>query len=85
MQKIEVFFLHLPLSHPATVAMTDQFEACGFIFAGVMPAGDGKDCLVLQYLNDLQVDFELLKVDGSLRQKLLGDVRTEHQRIASLR
>jgi serine/threonine-protein kinase RsbW len=78
LKKIEIINLFLNLTDPSTCTYTDQFEKLGFFFAGIMPGGlsDG-DALILQYLNNVPLDYDAIQVKSTIAKKLLAYVR-EH-------
>jgi serine/threonine-protein kinase RsbW len=78
LKKTQILNLFLNLSDPATCIYTQQFEKLGFFFAGILPAGlsDG-DALILQYLNNVPIDYDAIQVKSTTARKLLAYVR-EH-------
>jgi serine/threonine-protein kinase RsbW len=78
LKKIEILNLFLHLSDPSTRTYTEQFEKLGFFFAGILPGGlsDG-DALILQYLNNVPLDYDAIQVKSTIAKKLLAYVR-EH-------
>jgi hypothetical protein len=50
----------------------------GFFFAGILPGGftDG-DALILQYLNNVPIDYNAIQVKSDLAAKLLTYVREQ--------
>ena len=78
LKKIEILNLFLNLSDPSTGTYTEQFEKLGFFFAGILPGGlsDG-DALILQYLNNVPLDYDAIQVKSAIAKKLLAYVR-EH-------
>jgi serine/threonine-protein kinase RsbW len=78
LKKIEILNLFLNLSDPSTCTYTAQFEKLGFFFAGILPGGlsDG-DALILQYLNNVPLDYDAIQVKSATAKKLLAYVR-EH-------
>ena len=75
-QKTEIINLFLNLSNPLTGTYTPHFEKLGFFFAGILPGGlkDG-DALILQYLNNVPIDYSAIQVKSAIAQKLLAYVR----------
>lgn len=75
-QKTEIVNLLLNLSDPLTGTYTAQFENLGFFFAGILPGGfkDG-DALILQYLNNVSIDYDTIQVKSAIAKKLLAYVR----------
>ena len=77
-QKTEIINLFLNLSDPLTGAYTPQFEKLGFFFAGILPGGfkDG-DALMLQYLNNVPIDYAAIQVKSAMAKKLLAYVKEQ--------
>jgi len=77
-QKTEIVNLFLNLSDPLTGAYAPQFEKLGFFFAGILPGGfrDG-DALILQYLNNVPIDYDAIQVKSAMAKKLLAYVRQQ--------
>ena len=78
LKKTEIVNLYLNLSDPLTSIFTAQFEKLGFFFAGILPGGfaDG-DALILQYLNNVPIDYNAVRVKSALAGKLLAYVREQ--------
>ena len=77
-QKTEIINLFLNLSDPLTGTYTSQFEKLGFFFAGILPGGfkDG-DALILQYLNNVPIDYAAIQVKSTIARKLLAYVKKQ--------
>ncbi len=77
-QKTEVINLFLNLSDPLTSIYTPQFEKLGFFFAGILPGGlkDG-DALILQYLNNVPIDYGAIQVKSAIAKRLLAYVKQQ--------
>ncbi len=76
LKKTEVLNLFLNLSDPLTCSHTAQFEKLGFFFAGILPGGlSGGDALILQYLNNVPIDYDAIQVKSTTAKKLLAYVR----------
>ncbi len=75
LQRLETVYLHLPLSDRYTSVFTEQFETLGFFFSGIMPGDQGNDELILQYLNNYMIDYELLRCASDVGIQLLDYVR----------
>ncbi len=78
LKKTEILNLYLNLSDPLTCVYTAQFEKLGFFFAGILPGGfaDG-DALILQYLNNVPLDYNAIQVKSALAGKLLAYIREQ--------
>ena len=50
----------------------------GFFFAGVLPGGiPGGDALILQYLNNVPVEYEAIQLEPDIARQILAHIR-EH-------
>jgi serine/threonine-protein kinase RsbW len=75
-QKTETINLFLSMSDPLTGIYTPQFEKLGFFFAGILPGGfKNGDALILQYLNNVPIDYDAIQVKSATAKKLLAYVR----------
>ncbi len=70
LSRLDVIFVDLPLSDPATSAFCAPIEALGFFFAGVVPELAGGDVLRLQYLNNVSVDPSKVVVVSDFAKEL---------------
>jgi serine/threonine-protein kinase RsbW len=76
LKQIEVVNLYLNLFDPLTADMTEAFETLGFFFAGVMPAGLATgDALILQYLNNVPIDYEQIKITSDIARQILAHIK----------
>jgi serine/threonine-protein kinase RsbW len=77
-QKTEIVNLFLNLSDPLTGTYATRFEKLGFFFAGILPGGfkDG-DALILQFLNNVPIDYDAIQVKSAMAGKLLAYVREQ--------
>lgn len=72
----EVINLFLSLYDPKTMDLCPQIEQLGFFFAGVVPgAAMGDDALVLQYLKNVPVDYDEIRIGSSFGKHILDYVR----------
>jgi anti-sigma regulatory factor (Ser/Thr protein kinase) len=78
LEKTEIVNLFLNLSDALTGTYAAQFEKLGFFFAGILPGGfkDG-DALILQYLNNVPIDYDAIQVKSAIAGKLLAYVREQ--------
>ncbi len=75
-KKIEAVNLYLNLFDPLTAVMTEEFEKMGFFFAGVMPGGLAVgDALILQYLNNVPIDYSQIKITSDIAQRMLAYIK----------
>lgn len=74
-QKIEQITLYLNLEHPAIGKLIDSFEYLGFFFAGILPFSHVGDALLLQYLNNVPIDYSKINIAGEMGQEILAYVQ----------
>ncbi|MHB8772279.1 MAG: ATP-binding protein [Syntrophales bacterium] len=60
LKNIAAIQLFLALADPCTQLMTAEFEKLGFFFAGILPMTPVGDALILQYLNNVRIDYAKL-------------------------
>ena len=76
LKHIEVMYLYLDLHDPSTQYMSSRFEDTGFFFGGVFPGqASGNDALVLQYLNNVPMDYGKIAVDSEFAQQLKNYIK----------
>ncbi|MBU2652149.1 MAG: ATP-binding protein [Bacteroidetes bacterium] len=75
--KNETVYLFLKLDDPITAIMTKEFETMGFFFAGILPGENGSDQLILQYLNNHTIDYDLLQVASETGKEILEYIRSQ--------
>jgi anti-sigma regulatory factor (Ser/Thr protein kinase) len=75
--------LVLSLEDPATCFMASEFEKMGFFFAGILPGTRVGEALILQYLNNVAIDYERISVYSETAKGALAYIR-EHDPNASL-
>jgi serine/threonine-protein kinase RsbW len=74
MKKFEIVYLYLDLSDPFTCLFTEEFEKLGFFFSGLLPGGADGDALILQYLNNVPIDYGKLRIKSEEGKRLLDYV-----------
>lgn len=72
---LKAVYLLLDLADPLTAALTPDFEAMGFFFSGIRPRSNGRDQLVLQYLNNVIVDFDAMQIAFKQGEELKEYIR----------
>jgi len=75
-QKIEQITLYLNLEDPVTGILCRQFEELGFFFAGVLPFSHVGDALLLQYLNNVPIDYSKIKIVDEVGKEILAYVES---------
>ncbi len=80
LQKIDVIHLKLPLAEPRTAGLAPAMENLGFFFAGILPGGlPDSDALILQYLNNVAVDYEKIQAASEAGRNLVNYVMRQHR------
>jgi len=74
-QQISAINLFLKLSDPLTYALTASFEKMGFFFAGILPESRIGDALMLQYLNNVSLDYSKILLVTDISRELLDYIR----------
>ena len=71
-------FIYYPekIADPLTPHFCTQFEKLGFFFGGVLPGSlqDG-DALIMQYLNNVLVDYDAIQLESDIANKILDHIR----------
>ncbi len=72
LERTDVLYLFLDLENPGCPKLAQACEELGFFFSGVLPYGlHGRHALILQYLNNLAIDYDKIKLHAPFAQKLL--------------
>ncbi len=74
-QQISAINLFLKLTDPLTYSLTAEFEKMGFFFAGILPESRIGDTLVLQYLNNVDLDYDKIMLVSDLSKELMAYIR----------
>jgi anti-sigma regulatory factor (Ser/Thr protein kinase)/GNAT superfamily N-acetyltransferase len=75
MNRFEIIYLYLDLSDPLSCPFTEDFEKLGFFLSGLLPGGAEKgDALILQYLNNVPIDYSKLHIKSESGRRLLDYV-----------
>ena len=76
LERRDAIYLWLDLENPLTRSMTGVFEQMGFFFSGILPRGlRGRDALILQYLNNMTIDYALLTPFADEARKTLAYIQ----------
>jgi serine/threonine-protein kinase RsbW len=68
--------LFLPLTDPLTYSLTEEFEAMEFFFSGILPMSCVGDSLILQYLNDVVIDYDKIVLYTDLAKEIRDYVKS---------
>lgn len=74
LQKIDFIYLNLSLTHPMTQQICAPLEMKGFFFAGIIPEMFDGDVLRLQFLNNVDIDFEKVTVVSDFGKEIFDYV-----------
>jgi serine/threonine-protein kinase RsbW len=73
LKKIEIINLYLNLGSPMIPGLVKDLEGIGFFFAGILPrAASGGDALILQYLNNVPIDYGKIEVSSEVAKELVS-------------
>ena len=71
LNRVDAIYLYLDLEDSSLEAILLECERIGFFFAGVVPFGiNTHHAIVLQYLNNLEFDFNAIKISDSNAKNL---------------
>jgi serine/threonine-protein kinase RsbW len=73
-KKVDVIDLYLDLRDPLTASLAKRFEEMGFFFAGALPTAARHD-LILQYLNNVKIDYGAICANSEAAKELLEYVK----------
>jgi serine/threonine-protein kinase RsbW len=71
LHRLDVIYVDLPLSHPATQACGARLEELGFFFGGLLPELMDGDVLRLQYLNNVEIERGDVSTASDFGEELL--------------
>ena len=74
-QHIAAINLFLKLTDPLTCRLTEEFEKMGFFFAGILPETMIGDAFMLQYLNNVEFDYDKLVIYQDSTKEILAYIR----------
>lgn len=72
---ISAINLFLKLTDPLTFQLTKEIEKMGFFFAGILPESRIGDALILQYLNNVDLDYTRIQLLSDIAKELLVYIR----------
>jgi len=75
LQQVAAINLFLNLEDPATYRLTEEFEKLGFFFAGILPRARVGDTLILQYLNNVDLDYSKIAAYSDAAKELLAYIQ----------
>jgi anti-sigma regulatory factor (Ser/Thr protein kinase) len=77
-QGVAAISLALGLEDGTALRYTERFEAMGFFFAGIFPESPIGDALLLQYLNNVVLDYQRIQILPGETRMLLDYIRRCH-------
>lgn len=75
LQQVAAINLFLNLEDPATFLLTQEFEKLGFFFAGILPCARVGDALILQYLNNVDLDYSKIAAYTDMAKEILAYIQ----------
>jgi serine/threonine-protein kinase RsbW len=75
LQQVAAINLFLSLEDPATFFLTQEFEKLGFFFAGILPSARVGDALILQYLNNVDLDYSKIAAYSDAAKEILAYIQ----------
>ena len=75
LKQVAAINLFLNLEDPATYSLTKDLEQLGFFFAGILPNAGVGETLILQYLNNVPLDYGKIHAYTDMAKELLVYVR----------
>lgn len=70
--KVDAVFIYFDLTDPYVSLSLQEFENMGFFYAGILPFGlQGKDALIMQYMNNLKIDYGEIHTYSPWGQEIL--------------
>ena len=77
--QIEVVTLYLDLRDPLTYHFTPEFEKMGFVVTGILPEAACGEALTLQYLNNVSIKLENIKLHSDAALQTLDYIRRRYR------
>lgn len=74
LHRLDVIYVDLPLSRPATRACGERLEELGFFFGGILPELMYGDILRLQYLNNVEIERGDVSTASDFGEELLEHI-----------
>jgi anti-sigma regulatory factor (Ser/Thr protein kinase)/RimJ/RimL family protein N-acetyltransferase len=71
----DLILMYLNMSDTGTFYLTQEFEELGFFFSGILPGASGGETLILQYLNNVPIDYERIKLHSRMGSEILDYIR----------
>ena len=75
LKQVASISLFLNLADPAACHLTAELETLGFFFAGILPQAAVGEALVLQYLNNVELDYAKIQAHSDMAKRLLSYIQ----------
>ena len=75
LEQISAINVFLKLTDPLTYWLTAEIEKMGFFFAGILPESRIGDALILQYLNNVRLDYDKILLLSEISRELLSYIK----------
>jgi len=75
LKNIAAIQLFLRLEDPQTYFMASEFESMDFFFSGILPFGAIGDTLILQYLNNVEIDYDKIVLYAEAAKEIRDYIR----------
>ncbi len=79
----KAIYLYLNLNHSFLPQVFNQFEAQGFIYAGLICEYKDQDWLILQYLNGFPVEFEKIYINTDFGKTIQEYIQDEYIKLTT--
>ena len=73
--RFEIIHLHLDLCQASVSQLVPPCESLGFFFAGILPGLNNTQTLILQYLNNVPLDYDKIQLHSPQARELLDYVK----------
>ena len=81
-KQLGAIYIYLNLEDPAVYFLAPELEKLGFFFSGILPQTDIGDTLVLQYLNNVEMDYSQIQVLTDIGKELLEYIKERDPNIS---
>jgi anti-sigma regulatory factor (Ser/Thr protein kinase)/RimJ/RimL family protein N-acetyltransferase len=71
----DLILMYLNMLDTGTFYLTEEFEKLGFFFSGILPGASGGEALILQYLNNVPIDYERIKLHSRMGGEILDYIK----------
>jgi hypothetical protein len=74
-KKVDHITLFLNLGDPVTSHICKEIEKLGFFIAGIIPCLHFDDTMILQYLNNIVIDYSQLRIHSDMTREILSYIK----------